>query len=174
MCIRDSVVWRVQSDDHCAHLRVNITENIRDPRFVELDVASGAAFIQSEIETFTVKQREHVVEEWIVVRKLDLPSHRNYQKRRPETLIGLHQLRNFGCFLRCYGRCRSSAQRREPDDYFRRILCPVALSRELHLSLECDLLGRRGQTATQHCPNYDPALDRADHVQNNIPIARFT
>src|ERR1700680_562217 len=95
MCIGDSVVSRVQSDDHRAHLRVNIAENIRDPRFVELDKASGAAFIQSEIKAFTVEEGKNIVEEWIVVRKLDPPSHRNYQKRRSETLIGLDQLRDF-------------------------------------------------------------------------------
>ena len=89
------VVRRIQRDHHGAHLRVNVAEDERNARLVEFNKLRRAALIKSEIETLSVEQRKHVVKKRILIGKLDLPSRRDHQQRRMETLVFLHQLAGF-------------------------------------------------------------------------------
>src|SRR5579864_7531850 len=69
--IRDRIIRRRQSDHHGAHLGMNIAEDERNSRLVELHEARGSTFIQTQIEAFTLEQRKDIVEERIAVRKFD-------------------------------------------------------------------------------------------------------
>ncbi len=93
------VVRSVQRNHHGAHLRMNVAEDERNARLVEFDKLRGAALIESEIETLSVEQRKHVVKKRILIRELDLPSRRDHQQGRMETLVLLHQLRDLRALL---------------------------------------------------------------------------
>ena len=71
---------------------MNIAEDERNARLVELDEAGRATFVESEIETFSVEQRKDIVKKRIVVGKLNFSARRDHQQRRMETLVFLHEL----------------------------------------------------------------------------------
>ena len=82
--VGDGVERGGQSDDHSAHLRVNITENIRDAFALKCDGLARSSFIKAQIEAFAFKKREHVVIERIGVGKLDNGANRDYLQMRNE------------------------------------------------------------------------------------------
>jgi hypothetical protein len=93
-CIGYSEVRRIHGDDDCAHLGVDVAEDIGNTGLVELDEARGSALVQPEIEALALEQRENIVEDRILVGKFYFASDGDYQKRGMETFVSLHQLRN--------------------------------------------------------------------------------
>src|SRR6266478_6474883 len=116
--VGNRIVRSIQRDHHGAHLRVNVAEDERNSRLVEFHKLRGAALIESQVKALAVEQRKDIVEKRILVGELDLAPRRDYQQRRLETLILLHQLGDWGG-LRRRRRHRSGPQRREPDDNLR-------------------------------------------------------
>src|ERR1017187_8873630 len=86
------IVRSTQGDHHGAHLCVNVAEDKRNARLVELDKASSATLVEAKIETFSVEQRKHIVKKRILVGKLYFPAGWDYQQRRLETFIFLDEL----------------------------------------------------------------------------------
>jgi len=65
--IGDCVIRRRQGDDYGTHLRMNVAEDKRDARLVELDKTRGSAFIEPEVEALALEERKHVVKERIMI-----------------------------------------------------------------------------------------------------------
>src|SRR6202007_206457 len=64
---RDGVKRRRERDHDRAHLGMNITEDVADPRPVKSPHAGAARLIETEVESLPLKEREDVVKKGIVV-----------------------------------------------------------------------------------------------------------
>src|ERR1700684_2977746 len=98
---------------------MNVAEDIRDPRLIELHKLRAAALIQSQIEAFAIEQGEHIVKKRIVVGKLHLAARWNHNQQGMETFVLLHQLRNLRRVLYRWSRRGSRSNRRQPDNHLR-------------------------------------------------------
>src|SRR5581483_12228906 len=52
-----------------AHLRMDVAEDVRHPRFVETHFSRCARLVKPEVEALSLEQRKHIVEERVAVRK---------------------------------------------------------------------------------------------------------
>jgi hypothetical protein len=68
---RDSVIGRAERDNYCAHLRVDVAEDVRNSIAVEAHATFGVSFVKAEVKALAVEEREDVVEERIEVREGD-------------------------------------------------------------------------------------------------------
>src|SRR5579863_2643173 len=138
--VGNRIVGRIDGDDYGAHLGVNIAEDVRDARLVELHELRTAAFVKAEIEAFAVKQRKDIVKKRITVGKLNLTPGWNYQQGRLKTFIFLDQLWNLRRLLPGHSRGGSCSQRGEPDYNFRSVGYVLSVPSELYLALEFHIL----------------------------------
>src|SRR5215831_9054623 len=76
--------------DGCAHLRVDITKDVRHPRLRKANFSRSAAFIKSKIKRFSVIDGKHVVKKRILIGKFNLSTHANRYYMRKESLILLN------------------------------------------------------------------------------------
>src|SRR5207247_2290344 len=144
---------------------MNVAEDKRDPRLVELHKARGSAFIKSKIESLALEKRKYVVKERIVIGKLDLASHRYHDQGRLKALVLLHELRNMRGVLP--GRLKRSSDRSQPDHGLRSIRQRAAILVELHMPVQY-LLGRRVNGRCEHGQE-QPSVMNGTHPQNRIP-----
>src|SRR5271169_5872255 len=149
---------------------MNVAEDERYARFVELHEARGSALIESKIEALALKQRKHIVEKRIVVRKLHFTAHWDHQKCRLKALVLLHQLRNLRRFLS--GQFNGRAHRSQPDDCLRSVGNAMAALDDLHMSFKRRLLSECADRRQQD-DEQPSQMDRAS-FQNKIPTDRFT
>src|SRR5260370_41704691 len=147
--VGNCIVPSIQRNDHGAHLGVNVAEDERDYRLVELHKLRGATLIEPQVKALAVEQRKDIVEKGIPIGELDLAARWDHQQRRLETLIFLHQLGDW-CGLRRWRGYRSGPQGREPDDNLRSSIYLVPVSRELHLALDFDILCCRKPRDKRH------------------------
>ena len=54
--IGDCVIRRRQGDDYGTHLRMDVAEDKRDARLVELDKSRGSALIEPKVETLALEE----------------------------------------------------------------------------------------------------------------------
>src|SRR6476469_6379286 len=80
--VGNGVIGRSQSDHDRAHLRMNIAEDKRNARLVEVHKAGRSAFVQAQVETFAFEEREHIVKKRITIGKLHLSPNRYHNDRR--------------------------------------------------------------------------------------------
>ena len=171
--VGDRVVRSIQRNHHRAHLGVNVAEDVRDARFVELHKLRASTLIQAEIEALAVEQREDIVKKRIAIRELDLASRWNHQQRRMEHLLLLNQLGDLRCLLRGRRRRWGGPKRREPHHNLRSITHVTLVSCELHLALQFNILPHGNDTREHQDAPQIPSVSEAKHVQNSIPIARL-
>src|SRR5258706_1722818 len=174
--VGNRIVRSIQRNHHGAHLSVYVAKDKRNARLVEFDKLSGATLVEPEIEALAVEQRKDIEEEGIVVGKLHLPARLDYQQRRLKTLVLLHQLRDWQSLRGRRGNGRAS-QRCKPDHNLRSAIHMAAVSSELNLALEFDIL-RRGRerdkdTGQQQQPPNQPAMCESKHLQNSMPMERL-
>jgi hypothetical protein len=151
---------------------MNVAEDVRNSRFVELNKLRASAFVQAEIETLAVEQRKYIVKKRIVIGELDLPARRNYQQGRMKAFIFLNELRNLCCLLRRSRGHRCRPKRGKPYHNSRSIADVPSVSRKLHFTLEVDILCR-SEPAHQQDAAHRAAMHEAKHLQKSIPMARF-
>src|SRR5258708_4298731 len=70
---------------------MNIAEDIGDPLTVKPHRPTRPRFIQAQIKTFAIEQREHVVKERILIGKFTLTARRNNEQRRSKHLFFLNK-----------------------------------------------------------------------------------
>ena len=114
MRIGDSVVRSRQCNDDGTHLRMDVAEDERNPRLVELNKARSAALVKTQIEALAFEKREHVVEERVIVGKFDFASDWNHDEAGVEFLVPLHECRNVRRIL--LNPLNLRADRIQPDD----------------------------------------------------------
>ncbi len=90
---RHGKIGRWHAYHHRAHLRMNIAENIRDTWSIEMYISAGAALVEAQIESLTVKAREDIVKEWVEVRKGHDTTNLYHQYVWYKLLILLRQLK---------------------------------------------------------------------------------
>ncbi len=69
--IGDSVIRGRERYDDGAHLSMDVAKNVRNSGLIEQHVASGAGFIESEIEALAFEQGKYIVKKRIAVWKID-------------------------------------------------------------------------------------------------------
>src|SRR5207302_8422831 len=69
--IRHAVIRRVHGDHDSAHLRMNIAKERTYARAIKSHGFGGACFIESQVETLSVKEQKNIVEKRIPVGKLN-------------------------------------------------------------------------------------------------------
>lgn len=91
---------------------MDIAEDIGNSYVRKCDRLTGACLVESQIESFAIKERENIVEEGIFIRKLDHAASRNYLQMRDERAILLRQ-----CVMTMSGEgeSRRACQRLQPD-----------------------------------------------------------
>jgi hypothetical protein len=119
--IRHAKVRRVDCNDRSAHFRVNVAEKKTHTGTVEVNRLAGPCFVKSKVESFAVKERENIMQEGILVGKLDRCPNLNNEDVRIETLIHLRNLRRGMARCRRGNSYRSRCERRKPNHDFRQI-----------------------------------------------------
>ena len=94
---------------------MNIAEDVRNTIVVEMYSPCASAFIQTEIETFSIEQRENVMEKGVEVWELNTTAGGDHKQMRCECLILLHQPVMSRLGSRCRTR-RRGGERSEPND----------------------------------------------------------
>lgn len=88
----DGLIERsVQRDDDCAHLWMDIAEDVRYTFAREPDLTRATCLVQAKIEALSVEKRKDIVEEGILVWKADHATHGDDQQMRYECAILLNQ-----------------------------------------------------------------------------------
>src|SRR5260370_3494183 len=94
---------------------MNIAEDIGNPFAVKTHRSTRTRFIQTQIKTFAIEQREHVVKEGILVRKFNLTARGDNEKMRSKHLVlldkSVHRLAG-----RYHGHDSTRLKRRQPDN----------------------------------------------------------
>ena len=91
-----------------------------------------------------------------------------------KAFVFLDEFWDFGILLRWRALKQCVAYGREPDDNLGCIPGAMSVPGQLYFALEVRLLPCGEQAGNQQHTEHDPALDQALHLQNNIPIAKFT
>src|ERR1700733_8653042 len=112
--IGDPVKRRSQREDHGAHLRMNVAENVRDSDLIETHITGSSCLVESEVETLTVKERKDIVKKRVVIRKLYDRSNRHDQNVRLKAFVQLDQARMLLAKRRRQG-LNGLVQRCEPE-----------------------------------------------------------
>src|SRR5579884_666245 len=89
--IADRVKRRIQDNNYCAHLRMNVAEDIADAWAIKANQACAPGLVEPEVETLAFEQREHVVEERVLVGKLYDGSYSDDQDVWIKALVLLRQ-----------------------------------------------------------------------------------
>lgn len=134
MGVGNSVIRRRHSDDDGIHLRMNVAEDERNPRLVELYKARSAAFVETKVKALALEERKDVVEERIVVGELDFASDRNHDEAGVKFLVSLHEGRNVRRIL--LNALDLGSQRIQPNDRLRCIFEVMSLSSEFYVSVQ--------------------------------------
>jgi len=114
LLISDRVERRGQRDNNCAHLRMNVAEDIRNAFARKHHAACRPCLVESKIETPSIEERKYIVKERICIRKRNTAADRNDQQMRREHFILLQQRKVAG--FRISG---TALRRLEPDDGWR-------------------------------------------------------
>jgi len=69
---------------------MNVAEDVRDPFAAETHPALASCFIQTQIESFAVVKRKHIVKKRVIVGKLHQAANGYNQQMRIELLVLLH------------------------------------------------------------------------------------
>ncbi len=86
------IVRCAQRYDHGPHFGMDIAEDIGNALAIEANSAPRSGLIESKIESLALKERENIVEERVLVRKVDVAADGNYQQMRMEFLALLQKL----------------------------------------------------------------------------------
>src|SRR5271165_2819226 len=131
---------------------MNIAENVTDPGPVKMHQPRRARLVQPEIETFALKQREHIVKERVVVGERHHRTDRRHQNVRLKTLVLLRQAqaavrdrRNTRQFVSI------SSQRRQPHHCARsRHVARAPSALHFHPPMNHDLRLQPTQASQEH------------------------
>ena len=64
------VVGGIDRNYDRTHFRMNVTEQKADPETIESNRIGCSRFIEPEIKSFAIKQRENIMKEWIAIGKI--------------------------------------------------------------------------------------------------------
>src|SRR5487761_1883150 len=86
----NGVIASLHNEDDRAHLGVDIAENVANAGLAKPDGAARSSLIQSEIESFAMKERKNIVKKWVIVWKLNRGACRDHENVRRESLVFLN------------------------------------------------------------------------------------
>src|SRR5262245_43053409 len=87
--ITDAVIRRIHGHHDSTHLRMDITEYVRDARPVEVYRPRFTAGIKAEIESPPIEDRKDVMKERVIIREIDLGAGFEHDDVGRKTLVAL-------------------------------------------------------------------------------------
>jgi hypothetical protein len=72
---------------------MNVAEDERNSRAVEMDASASAAFVKTEVELSAIKERKDIMEKGIAVREVNYAAYWNDQKMGLKLLVLLDKLK---------------------------------------------------------------------------------
>jgi hypothetical protein len=66
-----SEVGSLQNEHYGAHLRMNVAENVRNPRLSECNSSSASTLVQPQVKGPALIDGERVMEKWIAIWKFN-------------------------------------------------------------------------------------------------------
>ena len=106
---------------------MDVAEDERNARLIELNDSGAAALVEPKIETFTFEQRKDIVKEGIVIGELHLPTCGDDENRGLKALVLLNKLRD----ARLSRRFDGGSKRRQPYNSVRPIFQPMSALSDL-------------------------------------------
>ena len=180
--IGNGVIRSLENHHDGAHFGVNIAEDIANSGTVEMHAVSGARLIKSQVESLAVKQREDIMKERIVIRKINHRADRDREHAGIKLFVLLQQAkllpRELG--LELIFPAGSAGDRRQPDHRAGVVRLVVIGARPIDNG--DDAMNRNGLSPRRsHRAKRSRKKNDERHVtfrfpgfQNNTPAPKFT